>query len=505
MAARMALTATDESTSPELKARIEAHLGSLEVQAGQISQGRARIRAAIPQADSREVWLAFARASEGPERDAGYANALGAPQAGDYKPLLDEIEAAGLDPALIVRAALEVLEARSLEREGVRLGHALYQRDPGRGTAFMFWKALLLSWRADPSRLSAVAGIANVEDLKRLLAEPLQDLIGAKESLLKARLDLGKVDDAASKVEAAIRALEAVAAKIPRALADELRVPLAVNTAWGSMSQIGPKDQRERCRRQALAGFEDWLARPNHHPRVPLWIGTLKAVSGDYRGAIESMTAGLSEKPRPPLRGSLLLEIGSIYARLGEEDQALDALDRSLRFLESPSLKVAALVLRAEILLRREDAAGAHVATTRAYSLASERSGAIYQRLSLASIRIMIDGKAPLEMTQRLVQATETLVRKTPTMPIIRADLLAAKARLRRAEGALEAALSLCDEALKIYPAAGEAHLERVEVLLALDRKEEALRFARAAEKAPLPPRDLERMKKVAERLEGGG
>jgi CHAT domain-containing protein/tetratricopeptide (TPR) repeat protein len=182
--------------------------------------------------------------------------------------------------------------------------------------------------------------------------------------------------------------------------------------------------------------------------------------------------------------GNVLLNIGSLYARIGNLREAAWYHEQAmgvLRFQSNQTRYVGGLIARNAVLLElgsfSEALAGAREALAAALKMADRRYELYaHQQLviALTGLDQLIEARAAFVNGQRLITAAES---SAPA-----AALLGAGALLEHRSGELVAALALADQALAMFPAVVDDRLEAAlhfraaESLAGLDRLAEARR-----------------------------
>jgi tetratricopeptide (TPR) repeat protein len=253
---------------------------------------------------------------------------------------------------------------------------------------------------------------------------------------------------------------------------------------------------------EALAHFRDALALGHPDPAaVNEQIGDLSTLAGDYAGALSSYEAAAA-LAGPERLGPLEHRIGIVHRRRGEWLLAESSFDRALAVLGGgPKAERARLIADRSLNAHRLDR------DDEAQALAEEALGlaaAAGDRRALAQahniLGILATGRG--DRAEARAQLGQSLELSAGDDPAARAAALNNLALAHRAEGELELALELTEEALALCATVGDRHREAAlannaaDLLNAAGRREEAIArvktavaiFAEVGEKGVMEP-----------------
>ncbi len=237
---------------------------------------------------------------------------------------------------------------------------------------------------------------------------------------------------------------------------------------------------------EALAHFRDALALG--HPEaaaVNEEIGDLCTLAGDYAGALASYEAAAA-LAQPERLGPLEHRIGLVHHRRGEWLLAESSFDRALAVLDGAEAERARVLADCSLNAHRLGRDG------EAQELAEEALGiaaAAGDRRALAQahniLGILATGRGDQSEARRRLE--ESLELSGADDPAARAAALNNLALAHRADGELEVALELTEEALALCATVGDRHREAAlannaaDLLNAAGRRDEAIERLKAA------------------------
>ena len=324
-------------------------------------------------------------------------------------------QAAATDPLVGDRAAgsVEIGRAVGALRQG-RLGEARSLLEPAERTdASEVFRVLgLIYWAAsDPTR--AIAALTTA-----ITRAPRSE---------RARLALSRVLESAGREADAELALQETLRVIP----ESARARWWLASAYERTNRvIDARQELERAVRSAVSG--------EHHLHAT--VGRMASATADFPGAVDAFLRAVHVEPNDPeLHGSL----GRAFAQLDREDEAIAEFVAAL--LIDPA-NAAALAGIGQIHLNAGRIAEAAAVLRRAIELAPADGEARYT-FATALMRLGRADEAA-EHFARVEQAQrQALADRRRTMS---SDVLKEEAALRAAEGQLDAAIALYEQALAV-------------------------------------------------------
>jgi serine/threonine protein kinase/tetratricopeptide (TPR) repeat protein len=482
IAARRA-AARSEGREPELRARALAALGRAEV-AAKREGGLARLRQAQELAPCFEVWLATARVSAGRNAEAAYAEALSyAQDSAQLRPLWREVSGRGLDSIRVGRQALSHLEGRGIStlRVLVALGLFSEQRDPR--VAALFSQAVVQTWLSvGKAALKQEEIRVAFQQARALLPGHLRELVEAVGETMGALTEIyeGQLKELSPRLSAALaRVEEASAALSPQERSDYWLPSLRLDVLESLRALQYPGLAELQGKILASTRALRTLERPSL--RLEFWIARLEGVARDPSG-LESLDRALAQsRGYPFLRQRILLERGLVLRREGRSDEALQCFSDLIRETDDPQWISLGLTLSAQIHRTRGPAGRVQqrLALSRADSLGRlgvSRFARVLQLLALCQFHL--DEGDP-SMARKALEASQELLGGSRSEGV-RSEWTLLSATLARQEGDPAQGLRLLDGSeISTDSRATGTILERARILVALERRSEALKFLR--------------------------
>ena len=338
----------------------------------------------------------------------------------------------------------------------LRYAKAIYQLGLSQERALLLWEALRLTRYVGRGLAQAFMRdeAALIADARSRLPEEVRALLSALEALRAARMTQDR-----DTILQAIRRVEEV--PVPRPISDRLRVPISIGLAYDSVTVKEPGDL-ERSGKL----IRDFEARGTAPLGMSAWVAGSHRRKGELQRAEELVAAGLKRlKDSPPAtRAGHLIQAALNADARGDDELALECVRETLAATQAPTKITVTKLSESLIWLRQGRLPQAARAIRVAHEFCPPKDHSLVLQAVLFMGRVQLarkDSKAARE-SLAFAQKHAGFARSSPE---IRCLALALEAGLESAADNHSRALTLADEALRVYDRDSFAHRMRLTAL----------------------------------------